>query len=157
MFSLSVAKGRELLPKGALLQNLQFATQDERNYIHQVVGQAQAKQSKIHVLKNDGIPYGFVALAVDKFNEVPSIFIECLFTSKPYRKLTYADLGETPLKVSQYLIGKTIEMAVDVASKVPLRYIALQLADERLETLYESHGFKRTEGECWMSQTISAR
>lgn len=144
-----------MFPKGALLRNLQFATQDERNYAHQIFGCARSKRAKIHVLKNDGTPYGFVALAIDHFNEVPSIFIDYLFTSEPYRKLTYPDLGETPLKVSQYLVGKTIEMAVDVTNKVPLRYIALQLADERLASFYDKHGFKHADGlPGWMSQTI---
>jgi hypothetical protein len=157
MFSLALAARYELLPSSTFLRNLQFASSDEENYVRQIFSRARSKKIKIHVLKNDDSPYGFVALAIANFNDVPSIIIEYLFTSEPYRKQTYPELGETPLKISEFLIGKTIEMAEDITNKVPLRYIALQLAAERLEALYEPYGFRRTEGTNWMSQTISVR
>lgn len=156
MFTLSLAAGRELYPKGSLLPRLCFSDSDEQNLASQFFQIGRSKRTNIHVLKKDDIPFGFVALSVGVFNDVPSIFIDYLFTSEPYRKLTYPDLGETPLKVSQYLVGKTLEMAWDVNSKVPIRYIALFLADDRLADFYEEHGFEHAEGATgWMSQKVS--
>jgi hypothetical protein len=153
MFHLALASGSALLPSG-LFRNFRYDNPDEQNYVRQVFQLAHKKAAKVHVLKIDGTPCGFVALSIDNFNDVPSIVIEYLFTSVPYRKQIYPELGEPPIKISEYLIGQALLMAADIATKVPLRYIALQLATDRHEALYSSHGFIRTEGTNWMSQII---
>lgn len=153
MFDFALASGSALLPSG-LFRNFRYGNPDEQNYVRQVLQLAHKKAAKVHVLKKDGVPCGFVALSIDNFNEVPSIIIEYLFTSVPYRKQTYPELGEPPIKISQHLIGQALRMAADIATKVPLRYIALQLATDRHEALYSPHGFIRDEGTNWMSQVI---
>ena len=154
MFDLALASRSALLPGGLLFRNFQYGNADEQDYVRQVFKLANKKAARVHVLRNDDVPCGFVALAIDDFNKVPSIIIEYLFTSVPFRKLTYPELGEPPIKISEYLIGQVLDMATDIAAKLPLRYIALQLATDRHEALYNQHGFTRTEGTNWMSLVI---
>jgi len=154
MFSLGLASGTDLLPSHSLFRNFQYSDADERNYVRQVFKFAQNKAARIHVLKDDDAPCGFVALSIDTFNNVPSINIAYLFTSAQYRKRTYTELGEPPKRISEYLIGRALLMAVDISKKVPLRYVALQLAADRHEALYRQYGFERAAGTNWMSLVL---
>lgn len=137
--------GIELRAGGSLFRSLEFANQDERNYVNQVFGFARNKNTRIHLLKEDNIPLGFVALSVRDFNDVPSVIIEYLFVSVPYRGRPYPSLSDEPLRVSEYLLGQAISMSNNAWSMLPLRYMALNLADDSLAKLYSQHGFDRVE------------
>ena len=154
MFDFAVASDAALWPGGFLFRNFQYDSPDERSYVRQVFQRARKKAVRIHLLKKDGVPCGFIALSIDDFNDVPSIIIEYLFTSVPYRRQAYLELGESAIKISEYLIGQVLCMATEISARVPLRYLALQLATDRHEALYKPHGFIREEGTHWMSQII---
>jgi hypothetical protein len=91
------------------------------------------------------------------FNDVPSVIIEYLFVSAPYRGRPYPNLSDQPLRVSEYLLGQAISMANSAWSMLPLRYMALNLADDCLEQLYSRYGFYRVEGAgSWMVMVLPA-
>ena len=153
MFKLSAASKYELLPSGPLFRALIYADQDERNLVRQLFRQASNKQVHIHILKKANIPYGFVALSIKEYNEVPSLRIDYLFVSSQYRRQgPLSDLGESPpLRISEFLLGRAIQIAINISSKVPLRYIHLQAVDDWLQKFYERNGFSLDNKEGWMS------
>lgn len=147
----------ELRAGGSLLRSFSYGNQDERNYVEQVFGFARSKNIRVHLLKEDNNPLGFVALSVRDFNDVPSVIIEYLFVSVPYRGRPYPSLSDQPLRVSEYLLGQAISMANNAWSMLPLRYMALNLADDNLATLYSRHGFTLVEGTTsWMFLVLPA-
>jgi hypothetical protein len=157
LFEFTSLSSIELRAGGSLLRTFSCANQDERNYVEQVFGFARSKNTRIHLLKEDNNPLGFVALSVRNFNDVPSVIIEYLFVSVPHRGRIYPDLSVQPLRVSEYLLGQAISMANSAWSMLPLRYIALNLADDCLEKLYSQYGFYRVEGAgSWMVMVLPA-
>src|SRR5450631_1507220 len=117
MFELSVASRTSLSPSGSIFRSFQYANANEQNYVRQVFGLAQNKNASVHVLQNENKPCGFLALAVKPYNDVPSIYIEYLFTSAQFRGLVYEDLGDPPRRISQYLLGHAIQTAIEVSAK----------------------------------------
>jgi hypothetical protein len=140
----------DLRAGGAVLRSLQYDNNDERNLVNQIFRVGRNKQAGIHLLKNGTEPYGFIALAIKNFNELPSIKIEYLFTSLSYRGIQYPDLGDQPRRVSEYLLGHAILLANAASSMFSVRNLFLQLADDRLEPFYTEYGFTRTIGTDWM-------
>jgi hypothetical protein len=157
LFELVSPSGLELRAGGSLLRNFTYANQDERNYVEQIFGFARNKNTRVHLLKENSNPLGFVALSVRNFNEVPSVIIEYLFVSVPYRGRSYPHLSDPPLRVSEFLLGQAISMANSAWSMLPLRYMALNLASDCLEQLYSQYGFYRVEGAgSWMVLVLPA-
>lgn len=150
-FELVILQPEKLHSGSSILKDLKYGSSNERNYAEQVFKIAKGKNARIHLLKMDEIPVGFVALAIKPFNDVPSVAIEYLFTSQPYRKTLYEDLGEPSQRISEYLLGYAISIADKASEVIPLRYLALQLADDGLERFYAPHGFQRPQGTDWMS------
>lgn len=140
MFEFTSLSNIELRAGGSLLKNFVYANQDERNYVEQVFGFARSKNTRVHLLKENDNPLGFVALSLRNFNDVPSPHI-----------------SDPPLRVSEYLLGQAISMANNAWSVLPLRYMALNLADDSLEQLYSQYGFYRVEGAgSWMVLVLPA-
>ena len=157
MFEFTSLCNIELRAGGSLLKNFVYANQDERNYVEQVFGFARSKNTRVHLLKENDNPLGFVALSLRNFNDVPSVIIEYLFVSASYRGRPYPHISDPPLRVSEYLLGQAISMANNAWSVLPLRYMALNLADDSLEQLYSQYGFYRVEGAgSWMVLVLPA-
>jgi len=157
LFELTPLSNIELRAGGSILRSLAYANQDERNYVEQVFGFPRSKNTRIHLLKEDNSPLGFVALSVRNFNDVPSVIIEYLFVSVPYRGRPYPNLSDQPLRISEYLLGQAISMGNNAWSILPLRYMALNLADDYLEKLYRRNGFTLVEGTTsWMFLVLPA-
>jgi hypothetical protein len=150
MFELAPTSGSSLFQSSPIFRNFQFTSADEQNFVRQMFQLAHKKSVRVHVLKIDGRPCGFIALSVKDFSDVPSFIIEYLFTSAQYRGVSYPELGDVPLRISEYLLGQAILMATDIHSKIPLRNIALQLGYDYLEPFYTRHGFSRAPAPNWM-------
>lgn len=150
MFEFSPQSGNALRAGGSLLHTFVYASPDERNYVHQVFSIARSKNVRIHLLKHGHTSLGFVALSIRSFNDVPSVIIEYLFVSSPHRSTPFPGLSDQPLRVSEYLLGQAISMASALWKIVPVRYLALNLADNRLEQFYSRYGFDRVTGTDWM-------
>lgn len=126
----------------------EYSDADERNYVVQTAKLATKDRTRIHLLADGaGNSYGFVALSLAVSENKPSLVIDYLFTSHQYRGVSYADLGG---KISDYLLGFTIQIASMLRQPVPLRFIALQPATPELEQFYHKRSFLKLDATHWM-------
>jgi hypothetical protein len=91
--------------------------------------------------------YGFVALSLAVSQNRPSLVIDYLFTSHQHRGVIFEDVGG---KISDYLLGFTIQVALMFRQQVPLRFIALQPATPELEKFYRRRSFLKLDATHWM-------
>lgn len=94
-----------------------------------------------------GNSYGFIALSLDVSDNRPSLVIDYLFTSLQHRGITFSDLGA---KISDYLIGYSVQLAELFRESVPLRYISLHPATLELDTFYRKRGFTKLDATQWL-------
>lgn len=136
-----------LLP-AAFLRGLEFDNDDERQYVTQVAKQASSRKTQIYQLcDHDSIRYGFVALSIATLNKQPCMVIDYLFTSKPYRKQIFSDLGN--VKVSEFLVDFAVKVAQEIDERVPIHYISLMPAHDRLIKFYAQWDFKSLDKTGW--------
>lgn len=105
-------------------------------------------QCRIYVLTNNGEYYGFVALSLAVFAQVPSVVVDYLFTSLQFRGVEFEDLESG--KVADYLLAFALKSAVTVSEIVPVRFLALIPADETLDAFYRRRGFSKLDSTNWV-------
>lgn len=141
---------------GALSKRFQYADDGERQYVVKTAKLAAREKTRIHLLSDtSGNDYGFVALSISSFYQSynrPSIVIDYIFTSKQYRGCTFPEFGNTT--VFEYLLEFTLQSAVSLQEIVPLRFIALQPANDRLTAYYQKKDFKPLNNSDWMFLSI---
>jgi len=149
VFSL-VTPSDNLLQPQAFLKQFEFANDYERQYGRQISKQALAKKNRIYMLGDElKTSFGFVALSVGSIHNIPPcIIIDYLFTSLPYRNTVFTELNGC--KISQSLIGSAMKIAREVNKHVPIHYLALQPAHEKLERYYTDLGFTHLHHREWM-------
>lgn len=130
-----------------LSSNLEQA-QRETVFIKDICNRVLKAGTVIYALKNEGETLGFIALSVSSIDSFPSLQIDYLFVSSPYRGLILKDLEDT--KTSIYLIEFAIEIAKEIQEKVGLRYLVLLPDDERLHKVYQDIGFQQFPKKDWM-------
>ena len=112
-------------------------------------------RTRLHVLSDDtsGNIIGFVVLhlshAAAKSN---CMVIDYLFVSNSYRRKICSEIGNQ--KISDYLLNYVIECAREVDSIVPVSFIALRPADDKLLPFYGAYNFELLD-EFWMFLQIS--
>ncbi len=142
-----ILAGAALLP-APFSARFKYTDADERNYVVQTVKLAAKDRTRIHLLADDAVnSYGFVALTLAVSDNKPSLVIDYLFTSQQYRGVSFPELGG---KISDYLIGFTIQVASMLRQPVPLRFIALQAATQELESFYHKRAFMKLDATHWM-------
>jgi hypothetical protein len=77
-----------------------------------------------------------------------ALVVDLLFVSLPYRSIKYPELENK--KISDFLLGYTIEESAKANKIFPIRYIALQSANESLAKFYEKRGFRKIDASEWM-------
>ena len=131
------------------LNKFQFADDHERQYVRKIAKLALSNKCRIYLLTNEvDTVYGFVALSIASTISMPCVVVDYLFTSHPYRKLHYAELDNR--KVSEHLLDVAVIIAREVDARLPVHYIALQPAHEKLENFYQMFEFKRLHIKEWM-------
>jgi hypothetical protein len=131
---------------------------DEINYCTQVLKRAARNQTRLHlcVTAADNRISGFVALSAARHKAVVDtscIVIDYLFTSSEYRGVAFEELGNK--RISEYLIDYSIEIAHEMNSNVPFRYLALYPVHEKLSDLYRALDFKAFDNSGWLFFKIS--
>jgi GNAT superfamily N-acetyltransferase len=112
-------------------------------------------RTRLHVISDDisGDIVGFVVLhlshAAAKNN---CLVIDFLFVSHSYRKKQCPEFGDQ--KISEFLLNYVIECAREVDSIVPVSFIALRPADDKLLPFYGAYNFELLD-EFWMFLQIS--
>jgi hypothetical protein len=149
VFSL-ITPSENLLQPQVFIKQFLFANDYERQYVRQISKQALANKNRIYMLVDElNTPFGFVALSVGSIHNMPPcIIIDYLFTSLPHRNAAFAELSDC--KISQFLIGSAMNVAKAVNHHVPIHFLALQPAHEKLERFYTDFGFTRLHHREWM-------
>jgi len=139
-----------LLHPQVFLKLFEFTDDHERQYVRQLSKRAITNKIRMYMLTDEArITFGFVALSVGSISGIPPcIIIDYLFTSMPYRKMTFTELNG--LRISKYLIGSALQIAQQVNAHIPIHYLALQPAHEKLERYYADLGFTRLHHKEWM-------
>jgi len=137
---------------GSLSKRFQYADDGERQYVVKTAKFSTRQKTRIHLLSDtSGNDYGFVALSISSFDQSynrPSIVIDYIFTSHQYRGRKFPELDNTT--VFEYLFEFTLRSALSLQEIVPLRFIALQPAHDRLAAYYQRIGFSFIDTSGWM-------
>jgi len=152
---LATLSGAALFP-GSLSKRFQYADENERQYVIKTGKFASRGKIRIHMLSDtQGNDYGFVALSFSTFDRSynrASIIIDYIFTSKQYRGRKFPELDNAT--VFEYLLEFTVQSALSIKKIIPLRFIALQPAHDRLAAYYMKKNFKPLENSDWMFLSI---
>ena len=155
MFELITPPSSSLFP-GSFSKRFQYAEDIERQHVVKMSKLAGKERTRIHLLSDHkGNCYGFVALSFSSFDRNfnrTSIIIDYVFTSYQYRGQIFTELNT--MKVFEYLLGVVFQSAVTIQKILPVRFIALQPATERLAEYYRKIDFKSVEGSDWMFLSI---
>lgn len=137
----------------AFLRHFQYSDDLDRQYVAQIVKQARNNRARLHVFADTtGKRYGFVALKIDSFGDKPSIVISYIFSSLQYRGITFPELENG--SICKALIGWTVKTAQEVKAIFPLRFIALEPANDGLASFYRRLGFRQLDSTEWMFLAI---
>ena len=151
MFDLITLSGAALSP-GSLSKRFQYADDSERQYVVKTAKLASKERTRIHLLSDSsGNDYGFVALSFSSFDRSfnrSSMVIDYIFTSKQFRGHTFPELDNA--KIFENLLAFSFQSALSIQKIIPLRFVALQPAHDRLAAYYQKMNFKNVENSDWM-------
>lgn len=140
---------RQLLHPQSFLKKLHFADDHERQYSRQLAKLALANKVRVHLLTDaDCSPLAFIAVSFESISGSQCIVINYLFVSTPFRKKVWPELEGG--KISEYLIEVVGQIAREINNQIPVHYLALQPAHEKLEKFYADLGFTRLHRKEWM-------
>jgi len=155
MLNLGTLSGSAISP-GSFSKRFHYADDSERQYVVKMAKLARKERTRIHLLADtSGNDYGFVALSFSSFDRSfnrSSLVIDYIFTSKQFRGLSFPELDNA--KVFENLLGFTFQSALSIQKIIPLRFIALQPAHDRLAAYYQKMDFKPVENSDWMFLSI---
>ena len=127
----------------------------EEQYIKQMIKAHNRQETKIYLLQEltENKVYGFIALSATELNKKPALLIDYLFTAVNYRKIVFVDLNNK--KVSNYLLEFSLDIALQVRKLIAIKYILLEIADDKLKTFYQQAGFQTLPSQNdWMFKPI---
>jgi len=112
----------------------------QRQYLSSILQSASKGKNTTYQVVNDADDrIGIFSLSLDKLNDQPCLEIDYLFVKPEFRSVDYNGLD---VKASTILMAKVIEIANTIHEQVELKYVALQLAHDKLIPTYEELGFE---------------
>lgn len=127
------------------------AYENDREYVVEMVKQARKNRLRIHKLIIEEVQVGFIAFSVNRFENRPCLYIDYLFVSHPFRSETYPELEGMTL--GEQLLGYACTVAEEINSNAPIRFLALEPANDRLRRYYLDRGFtKLDQTDCLFSK-----
>ncbi len=136
-----------------ILSNLKLSTnldnaQREKLFIEDICKRVQKNGTVIYLLRDGNETFGFIALSVSSIDTFPSLQVDYIFVSEPYRGVPLEKLDNS--KTSTYLIEFAIEIATEIQEQVGLRYLVLLPDNDRLQSVYKDMGFQVLPKKEWM-------
>lgn len=150
-------------------QNITFHPDSERErrekgFIEKMCKNVEKNDSVIYLLRSEDISLGLIALSASSAGDYPSLQIDYIFISYPYRKKqleieggmealkalpTFNDLeGSTP---SEFILDFAIQKVTELQKLIGMRYLVLVPDNPELEKMYDSIGFEyMTNNRRWM-------
>lgn len=125
----------------------------EHDQVVKAVKRAKDNQCRIYLLTNEE-NYGFIAVSLSTVgkDEVPILVLDYLFVSLQYRGKVFENLGG--LKIADFLLAQALQLAMDINSIAPVRYLGLEPADAQLSTFYQRRGFKKLDRTPWLFAVV---
>ena len=123
-------------------------SQREKLFIEDICKRVQKNGTVIYLLRDGSETFGFIALSVSSIDTFPSLQVDYIFVSEPYRGVPLKTLDDS--RTSTYLIEFAIEMAKDIQERVGLRYLVLLPDNDRLQSVYKDMGFQVLPKKEWM-------
>ena len=120
----------------------------EKLFIEDICKRVQKNGTVLYLLRDGNETFGFVALSVSSIDTFPSLQVDYIFVSEPYRGVCLENLDDS--KTSTYLIEFAIEIAKEIQDKVGLRYLVLLPDNDRLQSIYKDMGFQVLPKNEWM-------
>lgn len=145
-----IKPSRSFLHPQVFLKKVPCANNHEQNFCSQLIKRAASHQVRLHVLANSQNLQiiGFIAISASELINSPCVTIDYLLITPEYRGVLFRELGN--VKASQYLLDYVINLATQVNTDIPFRYLALQPAHEKLLPLYSSLGFEPIDKTGWL-------
>ncbi len=136
-----------------ILSNLKLSdnldnSEREKLFIEDICKRVQKNGTVIYLLRDADETFGFIALSVSSIDTFPSLQVDYIFVSEPYRGVALKKLDHS--KTSTYLIEFAIETAKEIQEQVGLRYLVLLPDNDRLQTVYKDMGFQVLPKKEWM-------
>lgn len=136
-----------------ILSDLKLSTnldnsQREKLFIEDICKRVQKNGTVIYLLRDGNETFGFIALSVSSIDTFPSLQVDYIFVSEPYRGVPLEKLDNS--KTSTYLIEFAIEIAKEIQEQVGLRYLVLLPDNDRLQSVYKDMGFQVLPKKEWM-------
>ncbi len=136
-----------------ILSNLKLSndldnSEREKLFIEDICKRVQKNGTVIYLLRDSDETFGFIALSVSSIDAFPSLQVDYIFVSEPYRGVPLENLDKS--KTSTYLIEFAIEIAKEIQEQVGLRYLVLLPDNDRLQTVYKDMGFQVLPKKEWM-------
>lgn len=110
-------------------------------FIKDVCTRVSKSKSVLYVLKFEEKIIGLMALSASSVTDQPSVQIDYIFVSNPFRNKNLEILNN--LKPFRYLINLAISLADDMSKRLGLRYIVLSPDNDDLKEKYLNVGFKK--------------
>ena len=129
-----------------ILKKLQFSddiqqSNREELFIKDVCTRVSKSKSVLYVLEFEEKIIGLMALSASSVTDQPSVQIDYIFVSNPFRNKNLEILNN--LKPFRYLINLAISLADDMSKRLGLRYIVLSPDNDDLKEKYLNVGFKK--------------
>ena len=107
----------------------------QRQYLSSILKSAyKGKNTTYQVVNNTNDRIGIFSISLDKLNDQPCLVIDYLFVKPEFRSVDYNGLD---VKSSTILMAKIIEIANTIHDQIELKYVALQLAHDKLIPTYQ--------------------
>jgi GNAT superfamily N-acetyltransferase len=136
-----------------ILSNLKLSdnldnSEREKLFIEDICKRVQKNGTVLYLLRDQDETFGFIALSVSSIDTFPSLQVDYIFVSEPYRGVCLKKLSDS--KTSTYLIEFAIEIAKEIQDQVGLRYLVLLPDNDRLQSVYKDMGFQVLPKNEWM-------
>lgn len=117
------------------------ATERERDFTKSICKKCES-DVVIYYLSQGHIVYGFIAISVNKINDIPCISIEYLLVKEEYRKKSYEELDKK--RISEFLLFFVYDLGLNLKEQIGLRWLSLLPDNNPLEKYYiETYNFTK--------------
>lgn len=140
----------------------------EKGFIEKICKNVEKNDSVIYLLKSKDVSIGLISLSASSVANYPSLQIDYIFISYPYRKKqleleggmealkalpTFHELdGSTP---SEFILDFAIQKVSELQKIIGMRYLVLVPDNLELAKMYRSIGFEyMTQNKKWMFTKI---
>ena len=123
----------------------------EELFIKDICKKVKVNQTVMYKLQIDNNTIGLISTSVTSIKEQPSLQIDYIFISKPYRGIKLDKLNQH--KPFRYLIKLLINTAERIQEDVGLKYIVLSPDNDELKSKYKNLNFLPLSDD-WMYKKI---